>query len=384
MTMADNAEVKPAKTLQTTKNQHVVPRCYLREWCDERGHLWAYKLGHGHISNPSSKSAATRERIYDTADTLNPKDPENYQIFEKTFGRIEDMAESILKPILIKARYLHSTIAIPPESTRITATEAERLIRFTVVQFLRDGRQFERIKEGWDDWMRQAWDITTAHLFGPEEEPQVQYERINKDFMTEWLMEYLQKRLLRFSAVLEKKTLVMGLNKTAKRLLTSDSPVHWTGQYIDALQHWDGIDTASSRMVYPLAPDVAAIFYDRKHYRAQRAHHLNMRHLMPDEIREFNEHLALQSDQQVFSKDGDFSHVDYAFAQRRIQGWTRRKQASTKVPEYLLNALLVLGTIRKYTKLEWKALIQFDNYSPAVEYAEFRRDVLSAFDTQYE
>ncbi len=114
------------KQLQTTKDQHIVPRCYLERWCNDDGRIHAYKLEGGYPSKPNPKSAGTREFIYDTLETLNPDDPENYQIFEKTFGRIEDDIPDVFDSILSNARRAHSPIIIPKEYTRISEAVAEK------------------------------------------------------------------------------------------------------------------------------------------------------------------------------------------------------------------------------------------------------------------
>lgn len=367
--------------LQITKSQHVVPKCYLKQWCSDDGRIYAYKLEGGYTSKPSPKSAATRESIYDTPETLNPEDPENYQIFEKTFGRIEDEIPALFASILSNARRAHSPLIIPKEYTRVSEEVTDQIIRLAVVQFLRDTRQRDLARLGWNDWLQQVWNVTVPMLFAPDDEPDVCFESISEHFLTEWLIEFLKDRLLRFSKVIKKKTLVIGLNKTAKRLLTSDSPVHWTGYYIDATENWDGIDSRSSRMVYPLAPDVCIMFYDPTYYEDQLPYHRCVRVLDHHEVSEFNQFLTLQSDKQIFSSDGDFSHAKFALSQEFISGgkWSKKRKSSP-VPEHLLKLVMFFGSATKHTKREWKAFIQFEGRNNAHKYKDIRQELLDAFD----
>lgn len=367
--------------LQTTKNQHIVPRCYLERWCNNDGRIHAFKLEGGHTSTPHPKSAATREHIYDTLETLNKADPENYQIFEKTLGRIEDEIPSVFESILSNARRAHSAILIPTECTQISEEVAGKIIRLSVVQFLRDARQRDHARLGWNDWLQQVWDITVPMFFEADDEPGVCFESISEQFLTEWLLEYLKDRLLRFSKVIKNKTLVIGLNKTEKRLLTSDSPVHWTGYYIDASENWDGINSRSSRMVYPLAPDACVIFYDSKFYTEQRPYHRCVRVLSHQEVREFNQFTTLQSDKQIFACDGDFSHAELALNEQIISGAKWPKRTSSQVPEDLVALVKLAGCARTYTKSEWKAFIQFDGRTNVAKYQAIREQLLHAFDS---
>lgn len=368
-----------SKKLQTTKNQHIVPKCYLKEWCNDEGRIHAYKLEGGFKSTPSPKGAATREHIYDTLDTLNPEDPDNYQIFEKTFGVIENDIPEVFGSIFSNARRAHGEIVIPKEYTRISEETADQLIRLAVVQFLRDTRQRDRARLGWNDWLQQAWDITVPQMFEPDHEPEVRFESVDEHFLTEWLIEYLKDRLVRFSNVIKKKTLVIGLSK-AKRLLTSDSPVHWTGYYIDASENWDGISSRSSRMVYPLAPDVCVIFYDQRFYGDQLPYHRCVRVLDHKEVEEFNHFMTLQSDKQIFSRDGDFSHAEFALGQKVIRGgkWPQRK--SSPVPDYLLKLVMLAANSKQYSKKEWKAFLQFEGHTNVDKYKTIREQLLEAFD----
>lgn len=326
--------------LQTTKAQHVVPKCYLKAWCDQNGRLHAYKIETGHTSRPSRRSAATREFIYDTEETLNLTDPDNYQIFERTFGKIEDKAAPVFEAIIANARRANSAIIIPPEFLRISDELAHNIARLSVIQFLRDARQINGARIRWNDWLKQVWDATVPLFFDPADEPELEFESVDDDFLTLWLIEFLKDRLLKFSQILSDKILVIGLNKTGKKLLTSDSPVHWGGYYIDASANWDGINSRSSRLVYPLAPDVCVIFYDREFYGNQRSFHKTVRSLMPEEIEEFNVHLTHQSDKQVFSSDGDFSHAQYALSQRQISGERWGQHRSSPVPQDLLELVV--------------------------------------------
>jgi hypothetical protein len=370
---------KRSNKIQTVRDQHVVPKCYLERWCNSERKIYAYKLEGGYVSTPSPKSAATREHIYDTLDTLNPNDPENYQIFEKTFGRIENEIHEVFVPVLANARRLHSSILIPRELTRISEQIADRLIRLAVVQFLRDTRHRDRARLKWNDWLQQIWDKTIHLLFDADDQPEVCFESVNEDFLTEWLIEYLRDRLQTFSKALKNKTMVVGLNKTTKKLLTSDSPVHWTGFYIDASANWDGINSRSSRLVYPLAPDVCVIFYDTSFYIDQKPFHRYVRLLTHREVSEFNQFLTLESDKQIFSCDGDFSDTKFALAQKIISGNELPEYRSTQVPTDLLELIMFSGCISDYTKKEWKAVIQFENRTSPDKYQVIRQQLLEEF-----
>jgi hypothetical protein len=367
------------KSLQVTKDQHIVPKCYLKQWCNDQGRLYAYKLQEGYISTASPKSAATRTHIYDTVETLNQEDPDNFQIFERTLGLIENEFPKVFDEVFPNARRLHSPILIPTEYTRVSETITDKIIRLAVVQFLRDTRHRESVRFRMNSWMKQIWDITVPMMFESEHKPDVHFESINEDYLTEWVVEYLKDSLQKFSVALKSKTMVIGLNKTSKPLLTSDSPVHWSGYYIDASANWDGINSRTFQMVYPLAPDVCVIFYDPNYYQEQLQYHKCVRTLSQQEVQDFNQALALHSDKQMFSNSSDFSHVEFALAQQKIAGDKWPLMRSTPVSDSFLELCLQLSITKNYTKEEWKTTLQFDSATSVDNYRHIQQQLLATF-----
>ncbi len=349
--------------METIINQHFVPQCHLKYWCDSDKQLHVLKKDTLYRRKRSRKSSATRKHTYDTQLTLNKDEPELYQFFEKSFRDIENEGAKVFENIAKTARKANTSIVIPTEILRVSNDDTDRLARLTVVQMLRDMRFRDTVRDRLNSWMRSAWEITVPRLFSPEDEPGVLFEGVNEDYVKHYHMQFLEERLDKFSDVLRKRIVVIGFNKWDRKLFTSDSPVNCTGFYIHAGLKWDGISSATSRVAYPIAPDICAIFYDREYYVSQYAYHQHVRLLSLSEVENLNKHLFLQADKEIFSCDGDFEHAFQTVYQQRIEGrWP--KGNLEPIPDHLVEMLIGYYRLKKHTKSEWKSFLQMEDQLP--------------------
>jgi hypothetical protein len=91
------------KPPQKTKNQHYVPRSYLKAWADENGDIWALDFDTGKVFPSSPEGIASKRFFYDTV--LDPYiDPKNIQPVEKMLGKIETDYIPSLKKIIEYAK----------------------------------------------------------------------------------------------------------------------------------------------------------------------------------------------------------------------------------------------------------------------------------------
>jgi Protein of unknown function (DUF4238) len=87
------------KPVQKKKNQHYVPRSYLKAWGDENGKVWALDFDRGNVFPSSPDGIAAERFFYDTALDAHI-DPKNIQAVENMLGTIEtDYMPSLQKII---------------------------------------------------------------------------------------------------------------------------------------------------------------------------------------------------------------------------------------------------------------------------------------------
>lgn len=349
-----------------TKHQHFVPKFYLKYWCDEKEQLFVHKIDSGREFKTNRRNVAGRKFAYDTSLTLDPNQPDRFQYFEKLFSEIESAGEPVFAAIQDRVRRLNSPICLPPSKLMIPQAEISRLIRFMVIQILRGMEMRERMTAQWNTWCKKAWDATAPILF-PDQPDDFDFDHVCEDWIKHSQMEFMSTRFETYSEAVEGKMPVFGLVKGPLRFYASDNPVHWTGFYLHPLVKWDGIKSPSCRIVYPLAPDVCAVFYDRDYYLEQQQYENTSRFVFEEEVSEFNHHLVLRALSEVYSFDGNFEAVKHTLNQKRISGEKWHGASEDEELDALIE-LLIDGarSVPKgyYTKAQWLSVIRQERNLP--------------------
>jgi Protein of unknown function (DUF4238) len=351
------------------RQQHVVPQFYLKAWCRSNGQLWALEKKSGHNFSTHPRNVAGQRDAYDTWLTKDPNNPESFQYFEKEFGAIEGDYKPVFDAVIASARRLSGPILLPNIALSVPGEYIESLAYFAAVQMMRDMRFRERLRTNWNYWLKLAWGATAPILFDNDDEDDVSFEKMDEDYLKHFQMEFLSTRAKKFSSVLKEKVAVVGFHPGPPEILTSDSPVWTSGYVIDPSIMWDGIDSPSSITCYPLAPDVALIFFDRNFYQNEHQNDRRVRTMSRQEVMTFNQHQVLQAHQRVFSRDGDFAFARQVVAADKIAGkpWNKQRNQDDAGMLQLIDELKDRArSVQKgsYTKRQWRSIIQQEGNLP--------------------
>lgn len=349
------------------KHQHFVPQSYLKHWSDKDEQLFVYRFAQQKEFHTNKRNVAGQKFAYDTELTLNRDNPETFQFFENQFGKFETEIQPVFEEIHKCVRKLDSSLILPSSYAAISKENVNLLVRFMVIQIFRGMKSRERMTKQWNDWCRRTWNETAPILF-PDESLEDYFDEVCGDWIKHSQMEFLFTRLDKFSGLIEEKIAVFGLVKGTDKLYTSDNPVHWTGYMLDPTVMWDGILSPSCRIVYALAPDVCAIFYDRDFYTDQLEFDRASRILQQNEIREFNHHLVLQANTEIYSCDGNFASAKFTLAQKKISGekWHGTKSGDESFEDLLELLKKAAEKVPKgyYTKERWLSIIRQEGNLP--------------------
>ena len=88
--------------MSKVKNQHFVPRAYLRRWADAHEKIWVYDAPIGKLFLSNVKNVASESYFYDTSidDIL---DPDRAQFIERLLAELEGKYQKSLKTLLTAA-----------------------------------------------------------------------------------------------------------------------------------------------------------------------------------------------------------------------------------------------------------------------------------------
>lgn len=351
--------------MKRTIRQHYVPRSYLAAWCQADGNLWAFDKKSGKSFNVGPDNVALKKGMYDTTETTNPNDQDNFQIYENTFAEIEGFIRPTFNAVIRRARNFKESI-LPEHSVAVAEEEVIALAQFAIIQMLRDLKFREKVVNNAVSWMKTAWENTAPILFDiSHQESQATNLFADKNSVTRFQMNFLATGTTKYANNLVEKFAVVGVSPAGSPLLTSDSPILNLGYVIDPTIAWDGINSPSAQIVYPLAPDVCIIFYDRNFepYQKQSEYDRRVKLLTRSEIETFNEHTALQSHKQIFSNHANFSKVRRALKKnsRPQTRWKPVRPAISTMPTYLVDELIAQASSiekGKYTQEEWLLCLQ--------------------------
>lgn len=351
--------------MKRTIRQHYVPRSYLSAWCQADGNLWAFDKKSGKSFNVGSDNVALKKGMYDTPETTNPNDQDNFQIYENTFAEIEGFIRPTFNAVIQRARNFRESI-LPEHGVAVAEEEVIALAQFAMIQMLRDLKFRENVVNDAASWIKTAWENTAPILFDiSQQEAQATNPFVDKNSVTRFQMNFLATRVPKFAKNLIEKIAIVGISSGECPLLTSDSPILTLGYLIDPTIAWDGINSPSAQIVYPLAPDVCIIFYDRnfEFYQEQNEYDRRVKLLPRSEIETFNEHMALQSHKQIYSSHANFAKVRRALKKnsRPQTRWKPVRPAISTIPTYLVDELIAQARSiekGKYTQEEWLLCLQ--------------------------
>lgn len=319
--------------MEKVKNQHFVPRCYLRNFVDKDERINVFDKGKNQIRvNQNIDKIASSRFFYDIdleaidevllkenldgVDNLLPIEVKKIfeqackdQFVEKWFSeKIEPSLKSCIKNL--KAYYLLQRIENIENSLAITEDIKEKMAILVAVQIMRTKEfrvayieQLPQIqldmlnaldrKQGKDV---SAYDGVKAEYKYPKESiPILHLQMIMDEKMRSGIAEVLSKHIW-----------YIGVNKTKKKTYTSDNPIVRIEHKFDPIQSNGGIASPGIEIVYPLSNDLFLIMKEKIYHKNHERYELKYKLLTEDEIELYNYYQVLQSYRCVFSGDNRF------------------------------------------------------------------------------
>jgi hypothetical protein len=270
------------------KNQHVVPRGYLKRFAlDDQIHVLSKDSAKTFLTN--IKNVACERGFYDIV-SCGGEGHVHGQIVEKALSDIDD-------------RFVGCRDAFLQEGDRCPQFSVEhkvRLVEFLAVQFLRTQVMRRAIRDVGEAEVPTAGadSILAESLRVPAESISSVHAGII----------FQPERRLEIESVLLGHVWLLGVNHTDMAYLTSDSPVIQISHVSDALGPVCGVASEGSEIAWPLSPSHILLLYERSHHQhleqvenrvldIRDAH----KHVLP-----YNQRQVTQSFRQIYSADGQF------------------------------------------------------------------------------
>jgi hypothetical protein len=305
--------------IPTTKQQHWVPRFYLKGWANKKDQLCCFdKINQGSFST-NYKNVAGSTWFNDLFETRDADKPELYQAVEKLLSDIEGQCAPLVEALRIMAKQLvHAWPGEPANLTQpITEKQRHLLSGFVALQHLRTEQFRREAADSYTKYHQLALEKTLP-IYSPELDPANWTVTIDENEIKKLHIEML----LDFQSYIPyfyEKFWVYGINVTGKPLITSDNPVVLFPTPIHPAIPFDGIASFGMRIIFPISPLISITMYDPEMYPNQRQHHCQLGFYTEQTVDDYNELQLRQCRRQIFSTS---DHFDFArslcFAEPRI------------------------------------------------------------------
>ncbi|NFC04836.1 DUF4238 domain-containing protein [Clostridium botulinum] len=319
--------------MDKVKNQHFVPRCYLRNFAnkDERINVFDKEKNQIRVNQKIDNIASSRffydidlEEIdevlkkenLDDIDTLLPNEVKlifkqacEEQFIEKWFSeKIEPELKNCINNL--EAFYCLQRIENIEKSFSIIDSIKKTMSVLIVVQIIRSKEfrvtsieQFPKIqlemikaldrKQGKDlsclDGIKAEYKYPKACI------PLLHARMIMDEELIFSLAEELCKHIW-----------YIGVNRTNKKTYTSDNPIIKIEHKFEPIVSNGGIASPGIEIVYPLSNDLFLIMKERVYHKDYEKHEMKYKLLSEDEIEIYNYNQVIQSYRCVFSSDNSF------------------------------------------------------------------------------
>ncbi|MBS6041766.1 MAG: DUF4238 domain-containing protein [Clostridium baratii] len=319
--------------MNKVKNQHFVPRCYLKNFTNENEKINVFDKAKIQIrKNQNIENVASSRFFYDIdldaidkafekeglaeIDNILPEEAKQFfkkaceeQYIEKWFSEeIEpDLSECIKN---LKGFYTLQRISNIEKSLSISEGIKRRMSKLIAIQIVRSKEfrvtvieqfpqlQLEMIKaidrkEGKDiEWLK---DVKADYKYPKEFVPILH---------AQFIMDY--DFICNLAEVLYKHIWYIGVNTTNKQVYTSDNPIVKIEHKFDPIISNEGIASPGIEIVYPLSNELILIMKERYYHKTYEKYEMKYKILNENEIEKYNYKQIIQSYRCVFSCDCKF------------------------------------------------------------------------------
>ena len=305
--------------MQKTKKQHYVPQCYLQHFTSEQsGHLFVYdkktqKHWKGAISDvaeegyfydlsfPESLDAEMRAFLQSRNTTIDQLKAD--QTVEKYLANtIEDMYTKLLSSLV--TGFIKLT---PWEENNCFFVSKEEKRNFSyclAVQLVRTRALRDLILDSADRLQQVLLDMGL-----PKEKAEQVTITENQAGNIQGLMLIDKDNTLKFAKLLNRLTWVLGINRTAQLLYTSDSPIARKAHVKHPFLGMTGLASPGVELSIPISPNLILIMVDGDYHKQYANSDRKYWKMSSENVRHYNARCIYQSHRFVYSRLDDFQFL---------------------------------------------------------------------------
>ena len=293
------------------KNQHYVPRVYLKRFTHDGKKLFVYDKVEGRVFESSIGNVASETGFYDLSPAaFKDGTAPPAQVVEDFLSRVESLYDQVLNGLVVRISresavqrhkndlaYFMAVQMLRTREARITI----QLILNKTVQHLAD----ELVRKNYPDmthltprveFTRDA--VAALHavlLLGPDE-PFAGLREVRDALAAHiWLV---------------------GYSESGRPLYTSDHPVVREREVHGEACHHRGIDAPGIEIAFPVTPNIIIIILERREFSRYEAKDLTTVALTEAQVVRFNKMQVAQSTRHVFCPDADFEVAERVCRER--------------------------------------------------------------------
>lgn len=307
--------------IQKTKKQHYVPRCYLEAWqIDNTYQVHVYDKKLDSIRKNSINDIASENYFYD----VRPKDifsestlqkmrdkgflvdgDQPSQGIEKTLANeVEGNFSKLLKHIIDQART--ATPWIINNCYFISNEQKSELSAYLAIQYIRTKQVRKDIEDTADCFSQALKDMGASEELLKEYALQKgESKNIHAKMFLD--LEYVSEIALSFMNL----TWILAINKTKKKLYTSDNPIGTHAHVKHPFMSMSGLQSRGVEAFFPISPECVLVMFDGSYHSNLVC--LERKFIAIEDIENINYYnslCALHSERCIYSTDGDMSIIE--------------------------------------------------------------------------
>ena len=287
--------------MDLVKNQHYVPRFYLRHFCGSDDRLFAFDKPTGKKWNTTVESVANENYFYDHYEL--DKSSGKPQLLEHFFHPLEGDISTILNELT--ASLEDGTF------TQLSAEHRAKLSIFLVYQFLRTKEKREELRQFIGEFARMIADIHLQQKGLSDSSYDIESDEAL--FQARFLLD--RKNVEQLANILHRHIWIIIKNLTTRPFYTSDNPFVKKANIPHPVRSMNGIASPGIEIAFPIHPSYCLLLGERSFFAPLAAHDGFVMETHDEEnITHYNSLQVIHSYRQVYCSKDDFVLVEAKIA----------------------------------------------------------------------
>lgn len=295
------------------KNQHTVPQCYLKPWCiDNTEQMNVYDKKQQKQRINSIRDVTTERYFYDiklskyiTDEEVDPESLDDVQYIEDFFANnVEGHFKTLLDNLIERALSMNRW-----EIKNCFFISEENKAKFSVMLSLQHNR---------GKAVRNSIADSSDCLCQALKDMGVPAEDIQKYTVTEDDLHLIhgeiilsEEETIKLSHIFDNHIWVLLINKSDQLFYTSDTPIGTKAHIENRFMPMNGLVSAGVEVFFPLSPNLILLLFERTHHKSMSKYDRKALEITDNRIvREYNLRCVVNSEREVYAKDGDFKLID--------------------------------------------------------------------------